>query len=140
MQITNHHDYAWFNVPHIADDDFITQFAIYVRDNLNPNMLALFEYSNECFNWQFAQANWLLDQATAAWGASDGNRHLSWQGKRSTEMCLLIDAVYGSRTNYRKVLGGWAAGPSSATNALEAPTWLADDPDNYVAPHTLLTR
>ncbi|MEZ5449148.1 MAG: hypothetical protein R3E89_09170 [Thiolinea sp.] len=27
---------AWFNIPHLADRDYIQRYATYVRDNLRP--------------------------------------------------------------------------------------------------------
>ncbi len=49
---------AWFCVPHAADDEYIRNFAILVRDNLDPRLRVYVEYSNEVWNWQFSQAQW----------------------------------------------------------------------------------
>lgn len=40
----------WFNLPHNATDDYVTQFATYVRDHLNPNLKVHIEYTNEPWN------------------------------------------------------------------------------------------
>jgi hypothetical protein len=40
----------WFTVPWNADDDYITRFATYVRDNLAPGHVAYVEVSNEVWN------------------------------------------------------------------------------------------
>lgn len=40
----------WFNVPWNADDDYITRFATYVRDNLAPDKQVYVETSNEVWN------------------------------------------------------------------------------------------
>ena len=47
---------VWICVPHLADDDFVTQMATLFRDNLNPNLNIYLEYSNEVWNWMFGQA------------------------------------------------------------------------------------
>jgi len=38
-------------MPTAASDDFMRQFAIYVRDHLNPNLRVYLEWSNEAWNW-----------------------------------------------------------------------------------------
>ncbi len=53
---------AWVCVPHAATDDFITQMAMLFRDNLDPNLTIYLEYSNEVWNWSFAQAHWVADR------------------------------------------------------------------------------
>jgi hypothetical protein len=40
----------WFNIPWNADDDYITRFATYVRDNLAPGKQVYVETSNEVWN------------------------------------------------------------------------------------------
>ena len=42
---------AWFNIPHLADDDYIQNMALLIRDTLNPSLKAYIEYSNEIWNW-----------------------------------------------------------------------------------------
>lgn len=46
---------AWFCMPHQADDDYNKQFALYVKENLNPQLRAWVEYSNEVWNGGFGQ-------------------------------------------------------------------------------------
>ncbi len=57
---------GWFTIPHKADDDYIRNFARMIKSNLNPNLKAYFEYSNEIWNWQFYQAGWILNNATGS--------------------------------------------------------------------------
>lgn len=40
----------WFNMPHTATDEYMTEFATMVRDNLNVTAQAIVEYSNETWN------------------------------------------------------------------------------------------
>ncbi len=40
----------WFCLPHLCTDDYVTQFATYVRDHLNSNLVAYYELSNEVWN------------------------------------------------------------------------------------------
>jgi len=54
---------AWVCVPHLADDDYITQAALLWRDGLRPNRKIYLEYSNELWNWQFVQAQYVSGNA-----------------------------------------------------------------------------
>ena len=60
----------WFNMPHLATDDYVTDFATYVRDNLEPSQRVYVEYSNEIWNSVFTQYWWITDQGKAEWPAS----------------------------------------------------------------------
>lgn len=53
---------AWICVPHSATDDYISQMAAFFRDNLDENLTIYLEYSNEVWNWQFAQAHWVNER------------------------------------------------------------------------------
>ncbi|PJF33786.1 MAG: hypothetical protein CUN57_01245, partial [Phototrophicales bacterium] len=58
----------WFCMPHQADDNYVTQFAQYVKDNLHANATIYVEYSNELWNTAsdsgFTQWDWLASQAS----------------------------------------------------------------------------
>ncbi|MFQ3677019.1 MAG: hypothetical protein SNJ74_03650 [Fimbriimonadaceae bacterium] len=69
---------AHINVPHMATDDYVRQLAILFRDRLRPELKIYVEYSNEVWNWGFAQANWNLNQAKAEVQA--GNSPLNFDG------------------------------------------------------------
>lgn len=36
----------------MADDDYVTNLAVLIKQNLNPNLNAYIEYSNEVWNWE----------------------------------------------------------------------------------------
>lgn len=50
----------WICVPHQANDDYIHSMARLFRDGLNPNIRVFLEYSNEVWNFQFSQADWVI--------------------------------------------------------------------------------
>lgn len=54
---------AWFCVPMLADDNFITQMARKIRDNLKPGLRAYIELSNEVWNGQFNADNQAAEKA-----------------------------------------------------------------------------
>jgi hypothetical protein len=43
----------WFNLPHYANDDYVTRFAAYVLEFLKPELRPHIEYSNETWNSGF---------------------------------------------------------------------------------------
>lgn len=57
------HADAWFCIPHQADDNYIRNFAILVRDKLDPTLKVYIEYSNELWNWGFEQASYVVENA-----------------------------------------------------------------------------
>jgi hypothetical protein len=49
----------WVCVPYIASNDYITQLAELIKNQLNPSLKVYVEYSNENWNWMFGQTQWL---------------------------------------------------------------------------------
>lgn len=39
----------WFNIPYIATDEYMINFATYIRDNLRPDVTIYIEMGNECW-------------------------------------------------------------------------------------------
>ena len=62
---------AWFNMPHLADDAYVRKFSRMVQDRLDPTLTAYVEYSNEVWNFQFAQTRWADAQAQARWNTAE---------------------------------------------------------------------
>lgn len=61
----------WVNIPHLADDTYARNFAQMVRGGLEESQKVYVEYSNEVWNFQFAQTRWADAQAQARWGKAD---------------------------------------------------------------------
>ena len=76
----------WFNVPHGADDNYIREMARLVRDNLDPELTASIEYSNEVWNWSFEQSHYATEQAIERWGPDVEGGWMRFYGARSQEM------------------------------------------------------
>lgn len=49
---------VWICVPHAADDNYIEQMAWLFKNTLDSNLNIYLEYSNEVWNWIFAQAHY----------------------------------------------------------------------------------
>lgn len=128
--------HPWFTIPHEASDAYIRSFAEYVRDNLDPNLRAHFEFSNEVWNWQFEQAQWADDGAMARWGDHpDG--WMQFYGMRSAQMAQILDDVYqGQEDQLFKILSTHTAWRGLEDPALNAPLWVAEDPENNLPPYS----
>lgn len=57
---------AWFCVPHRATPEYMQEMATLIRDTLDPSLKVYLEYSNEVWNWQFQQAQWMIRSKDAA--------------------------------------------------------------------------
>ena len=58
----------WFTLPHLAEDALVRDWADMAHQALNPGLVAHVEFSNEVWNWQFAQAQWAEESGKALWG------------------------------------------------------------------------
>lgn len=102
----------WLNVPTKADDDYVRQMMVYVRDNLDPALSVHVEYSNEVWNWGFQQSGYAHVEAAKLWGI-DANRDgridpynqaeqyglgwVTWYGYRSAQIARIALDTLGSR-------------------------------------------
>lgn len=96
---------AWFTIPHLADDDFIRRYARLVRDTLDPSLKVYIEFSNECWNWQFQQAQW-----SAREGEARGLNAFQFYAEQAVRMFHLFEDEFGAQANDRlvRVLGAQA--------------------------------
>ncbi|MGH1412303.1 MAG: calcium-binding protein [Pelagimonas sp.] len=84
----------WFTLPHMANDDYVRQFAQTVQRGLDPRLKVHVEYSNEVWNHIFPQAAWARDQATGLWGESDTG-WMQFYGMRAAQIMNIWSEVYG---------------------------------------------
>lgn len=118
---------AWFCIPHMADDEYITNFVQIVYDTLNPNLVARFEYSNETWNdaIQFWQTKFCRRKAWATWAgplgwswnpALAGDYYDPWKnaGANWDTTPLVIGGSTFNDDNYNPALnGGYDIGVSA---------------------------
>ncbi|MCX7871712.1 MAG: hypothetical protein N2487_00335, partial [Verrucomicrobiae bacterium] len=105
---------AWFCMPHMADDDYIREFATLVKKFLRPDLKIYIEYSNEVWNSIFEQNRYAAQMAKEL-GIPPLER--PWEGagkyyaKRSVEIFKIWEEVFGGRE--RLVRGNaWQAASS----------------------------
>ena len=79
----------WFNIPHLADDDYILNFAKVVKKYLKDNLQVYIEHSNETWNWQFKQSKYANIEGRALWGEI-GSAYMQWQGMRTAKVCNIF--------------------------------------------------
>jgi hypothetical protein len=122
----------WFTMPHMADDEYITEFAEYVKNHLEPERKIYVEYSNEVWNTRFEQSKWVLEQAKKEWGSSrsDTDLRLDWYSKRTTEVTQIWDEVFGGENE--RVIGvmGGVAANIGATERVISYEWT-DEPRSH---------
>ena len=59
----------WFNMPHLADDNYVRNFARLVHEKLDPTLNVYVEWSNEAWNLQFDQGEWTREEAIRRFGS-----------------------------------------------------------------------
>jgi len=116
----------WFNIPHLATDDYIRKYATYVESQLNPKLRPYFEYSNEVWNWQFQQAHHAHRMGQQLFGNNVGDAWVQYYGARSSEMAMIIRDVYkNSNKKFYTVLSAHTGWVDLNSGMLNAPNWVA---------------
>ncbi|MFL5330534.1 MAG: hypothetical protein ACJ8C4_16655 [Gemmataceae bacterium] len=111
------HVHPWFCIPHGADDDFIRNLATLIKEKLDPSLKVYLEYSNEVWNWSFAQTTYASDRGKKLHlGAPD---HLRFYAKRSIEAFDIFGEVFGSNDRLVRILSGQFANPSDSDAVLK---------------------
>ena len=123
----------WFTLPHLADDEYVRQFAQAVRDGLRPDLRGWFEFSNEIWNWQFDQAHWADQTGRRHWNVDSA--WVQYGAVRAAEVMRLIDEVYqGDEGRRVRVLGLFTAWLGLENVMLDAPDFMAEDPAHHRPP------
>ena len=119
----------WFTMPHMADDSYMRNFAALVRDQLDEDLRAYVEYSNEVWNWQFDQAHWAEEQARALWGGE--HLWMQFYGGRAAELAQIWSEVFGAEADQRlvRVISSQTGWLGLEDQVLTAPLWVASEPD-----------
>lgn len=88
---------AWINIPHQADDDYVTRLAQLYLDQLDPEATLYLEYSNEVWNGIFDQHVYAADLGVDM-GLSDDPWWASqlYLIVRSREIFTLWEQVWGA--------------------------------------------
>ena len=111
----------WVNVPHLADDDFVRQFAMLVRDSLDPSLKVYVEFSNAVWDGQLEQARWADAQARAQWNTKD--TWMQYYGMRAAQVARIWTQVFEGADKARlvNVISGQTAELGLEADVLSAP-------------------
>lgn len=110
----------WFCMPHLASDDFVSQFAALVKKKLDKERKVYVEYSNECWNGQFAQARYCSEQGKKlglSKNAYEGQ--LRFYSQRSVEVFRLWEKEFGDNKRLVRVLATQSANAWTGSTALD---------------------
>ena len=98
----------WFCLPHKANNQYIQQFAKYVRKNLNPQLKIYIEYTNEAWNGIFTQANYVKKRGLAMRLDKDKIKAgYKYYSLRSVQIFNLWERIFGGNQRLVRVMGGY---------------------------------
>jgi len=88
----------WFNIPIMYTDASVVSVASYIRDNLDPNLTAYFELSNECWNEGFHQTKLCqLRGRYLGFPQKDGRQEYGYYGLRVRQVMSLVTKAWSPR-------------------------------------------
>ncbi|MFM7108390.1 MAG: Calx-beta domain-containing protein [Planctomycetaceae bacterium] len=101
----------WFNMPYLADDTFVRNFAAYVRDHLEPGRTAYVEWANEVWNfgWGFEASQWVAQQAAAQHLDPDYGQWIVTGREAKRDFDIWSDVFAGQADRIVRVAAGQAA-------------------------------
>ncbi len=115
----------WINIPMLADDDYVRQFATLARTSLHSGDNLILEYANETWNLGFPVAKVLLERARTEWpqevakGTRDDQLSLNYYAKRSVQICQMVKTEFGNAASSVKcVVNTQAAVPNTTDTVL----------------------
>jgi hypothetical protein len=99
----------WFCMPHLADDDYVRQFARLVKERLRPESKVYVEYSNEVWNWIYASTHHAdAEGKRLKLGSPDFGR---FYAQRSVEVFRIWEEEFGRERLVRvlasQFVNGW---------------------------------
>jgi hypothetical protein len=107
----------WFNIPHPADNNYVTQFAALLADQLNPQLTPYIEYSNEVWNTTFPQHTYTRTQGLNLGLDTDGYQAaLKYYAQRSKEIFNITGTVLGN--DFTAVIGSKHGSPADSQTIL----------------------
>lgn len=97
---------AWFNIPALATDDYVTKFATLLRDNVDKNLKIYIEYSNEIWNIDFSQSDVVtrLGYANGLSPNPTSDARSRQTVKRICEILTIFKSVFGDSEFNRRIV------------------------------------
>lgn len=111
----------WFNIPHLATDDYVRKFATMVRERLDPSLKPHIEYSNEVWNYVFPQTKYAQEKGLALSLDKNGfTALLRYYSQRSIEIFKIWEYVFGGKERLVRILASQAVNPWTGEQVM---TW-----------------
>lgn len=85
----------WFTIPFGATNAYIEAFGTHVRDNLDPELKAYFEYGNEVWNWGFASTYQAFELGQQLFGEDTWNPGQQYYAVDSARMSHVLQTLWG---------------------------------------------
>lgn len=126
---------AWINMPYLADDDFVRNAAILMRDRLDPRLRVYVEYSNEVWNNLFPGANYARDTGLALnLSENTFTAQLRFYAKRSQEIHAIFSEVFENEPERLvRVAAGQSSNPWTGTTIMDYNGILGTEESSTVA-------
>ena len=86
----------WFCMPHLANDRYVENFAQLVKQRLRKDLNVYVEWSNEVWNSQFAQHQWIKNRADGRSLSDDFNE--TWAEEADRDFEIWMD-VWGNQSD-----------------------------------------
>ncbi|MCD6362200.1 MAG: hypothetical protein J7M38_15180, partial [Armatimonadetes bacterium] len=102
----------WFCMPHLADDDYVRNFAEQVRRDLDPSLKVYIEYSNEVWNSMFAATRYAGERGMEL-GLAEKPWEAGWRyaSLRSVQIFVIWEDVFGGTGRLVRCMATQAAVP-----------------------------
>jgi len=111
--------HPWFSMPYKANDDYMRKFAEYVKANLDPDLKAYIEYSNEVWNPIFVHHDYAIEQGLEVKLDSEKSpAGYKWYSRRSVEVFKIWEDVFGGNEQLIRVMGSWASNQNMSSQIL----------------------
>ena len=123
----------WMNLPAHATDDYVHQFGRLVHARLAANLHLNLEYSNETWNYSFAQSKWMKDQGAAKWsselakGANPYTLGYNWYAQRLVQVCNIVKQEFGTDASRVRCIANTQAANAAVTTQVLACTYAASE-------------
>lgn len=113
------HADPWFCMPHMADDTYIKNFAVKVKETLDPALKIYIEYTNEAWNEQFMQSKYCKEQGLALGLSQDPVKaRLYYYTHRSLDIFHIWETQFKGTRRLVRVLSAQFANPWTSKQIL----------------------
>jgi len=111
----------YYNFPHLITDSAAQTILEQIRENLNPGILCILEYTNEPWHPGFTQGTYLQSQGIASglFTGSDFDKRMKWYGYRAAQLFNIAGTVFNNRSRWYGTLGTWTAVTSQTSSVID---------------------